>query len=1402
MNNKPDFLFEVSWEVCNKVGGIHTVISTKAYSIVKEYKNQYILIGPDLWRDVEGNPEFEEDTKLFQFWREKIEEKGLKVRAGRWKILGNPIVLLIDFSSLYAKKDNIFAKFWEIYGLDSLYGGWDYIEPAMFGYAAGMVIESFVLHHLSPQDKIVAQFHEWMTGTGILYLKQYFPYVATSFTTHATVVGRALAGNRFPLYKNLPYINADQQARQYNVISKHSLEKISAREADVFTTVSEITAEECQYILGKRPEVITPNGFEKHIVPPKVVVDKKRKEIRGLLKKLAESLIGYSLPEKTNFVAISGRYEFWNKGIDVFIQAMAQVNARQGKDNPLIAFILVPADNYGPRKELLERLSADNHTAFPQLENKFLTHHLHHEDFDLILKSIKEQGFTNGQDQAIKIIYIPSYLNGNDGLLNIPYYDVLLAMDQTVFPSYYEPWGYTPLESLAFYVPTMTTSLAGFGRWLKSQHLDNNECIKVIERNDDNTGEVIKRIADEVIYCSGLNNEDRENYRNSAHILSLTALWQNLVKHYFDAYSIAIEKANSRIKGKRFPTLTVKKPIVRFKVNHPHWRTMLVETELPEKLKGLEELAKNLWWSWNPEAQNLFEYINPRQWHQHRNPIKILREISYERLQELEKDAYFLEKYQACYKEFKVYLAQKPEKDMPLIAYFSMEFGLARPLRIYSGGLGILAGDYLKQVSDSNVRMIAVGLMYKYGYFNQKLSTNGEQISELIPHNFSELPINLITDDNGQPVLIKIGFPGRELFAQIWKVEVGRIPLFLLDTDLDINHPQDRSITHQLYGGDLENRLKQEFLLGIGGVRALTKLGYNPDIYHMNEGHTAFLGLEVIRNYMEKYKFTFAEALELTRVSTLFTTHTPVAAGHDHFPDDLMMSYFGHYPERLKISWEEFMALGKIDVNNKEEQFSMSILGANLAQEINAVSRKHRDVTREMFSKLWPGYFPQELHIDYVTNGIHFQTWANNIWKKLLDKHFSVPSKDLLHNKEVWYKIYTVPEEEIWRAREAMRAELVNYIRERITQYCRHHKDPHQIIAIENNLNKDALILGFARRFATYKRAHLLFMDIERLDKLINNPQRPVQILIAGKAHPADKAGQDLIKRIIEISNMPEFIGKIIFLEDYDMDLARRLISGVDVWINTPTRPLEASGTSGMKASANGVLNLSVLDGWWIEGYVEGAGWALPEEKTYDNQEFQDRLDAEMLYEILETQVIPAFYERDENGIPKIWIEFIKKNIAEIAHRFTTARMLDEYFEKFYNKMYQRKKLLYADDFINTRRLSAWKHKIASYWDDIDVVEIDLPKEKIRLGQSFKASVSLDLGVIDAESIGVELVISEGGRFLASHPFTLKEYKSGIARYDLEHRIVKAGVLNIGIRLYPKNNLLPHRQDFAFVKWI
>lgn len=724
----------------------------------------------------------------------------------------------------------------------------------------------------------------------------------------------------------------------------------------------------------------------------------------------------------------------------------------------------------------------------------------------------------------------------------------------------------------------------------------------------------------------------------------------------------------------------------------------------------------------------------------------------------------------------------------------------------------MLAGDYLKEASDSNVNMIAVGLVYRYGYFIQRINRNGEQQAEYIPQKFTHLPLIPVRDEkNDQWLTISIALPGRNLKAKIWKLNVGRVPLYLLDTDIDENNENDRFITHQLYGGDIENRFKQEFLLGIGGVRMLDLLNIKPTLYHLNEGHAAFTGLERLRKLIQEQNLGFQQAVEAVKGSSLFTTHTPVAAGHDAFEEDLLRMYIPHYAERLKISWDSFMGIGRWNPENKGEKFSMSVLAINLNQEVNGVSKLHGEVSREMFKDLYPGYLPSELPIGYVTNGVHYANWTSGSWRKLHNETFGRNWKTDMANPEKWQKIYDVDDAKIWEIRNYQRKKLVTYLKKRVGRsMIRHQESPRISRKIENVLSPHKLTIGFARRFATYKRAHLLFRNLERLSAIINNPEKPVQFIFAGKAHPNDKAGQDLLKWIIELSKREEFAGKILFVEDYDIRLGRKMVQGVDVWLNTPTRPLEASGTSGQKAAMNGVLNCSVLDGWWAEGYVEGAGWALPEEKAFDNQEAQDELDAEMLYDILEENVIPTFYNRNNDGIPEEWVSAVKKTIAEVAPHFTTRRMLKDYFDKFYNILFEQNERLSVNNYKGALELVRWKRKMWNAWEQIQVTDTKLPNSygrPLKLGDNFRAEITLHLAGLHSDEIGMEIVFGQKEQdkvtnFVYVQTMETEEVNGKTVKYSCAFPVTLAGVFDYAFRLYPKHELLRHRQSFTLVKWL
>lgn len=613
--------------------------------------------------------------------------------------------------------------------------------------------------------------------------------------------------------------------------------------------------------------------------------------------------------------------------------------------------------------------------------------------------------------------------------------------------------------------------------------------------------------------------------------------------------------------------------------NTPQWKEVTIKSTLPSELKCLDELAHNMWWAWNYEARNMWKSLDSDLYEEvGHNPVMLLDRLSYERKEAIVKDKAIMESVKQVYKKFREYMDVKPDATRPSVAYFCMEYGINQVVKIYSGGLGMLAGDYMKEASDSNVNMCGIGFLYRYGYFKQTLSMDGQQIAKYDAQNFNSLPVERVLDENGQPMVVDVPYMNYQVHAYVWVMNVGRIKLYLLDTDNDLNSEFDRPITHALYGGDNENRLKQEILLGIGGILTLKKLGIKKDIYHCNEGHAALCNLQRLIDYI-KEGLSFNEALELVRASSLYTVHTPVPAGHDYFDESLFGKYMGCYPQMLGITWDEFIGMGRNNPEDHSERFCMSVFACNTCQEVNGVSKLHGWVSQRMFAPIWKGYYPEESHVGYVTNGVHFPTWTATEWRKVYAKYFD---KNYIYdqsNESLWHAIYNVPDAEIWETRMALKKKLVNYIREKFAAtWLKNQGDPSRVVALLDSITPNALYIGFCRRFATYKRAHLLFTDLERLSKIVNNPERPVKFIFSGKAHPADGAGQGLIKKIFEISQRPEFLGKIIFLEDYDMQLARRLVSGVDIWMNTPTRPLEASGTSGEKAEMNGVVNLSVLD--------------------------------------------------------------------------------------------------------------------------------------------------------------------------------------------------------------------------------
>lgn len=1406
----PDYLLEVSWEICNKVGGIHTALASKVTELEKQLKDNYILIGPDVWKETQENPEFIEDDSIYRLWREQAASEELHFRIGRWNVPGKPIVILIDFTPYFSTKDKIFEDLWLSHKVDSISGQWDYIEPALFGYAAAKVIENFYNYYITAKDHIIVQFHEWMTGAGVLYLKEFVPQIGTVFTAHSTVVSRSIAANGLALYNEMETYQGEAMARRFNVLSKYSLEKTAANSCDALTTVSDSSSRECVHFLSRVPDSLTPDGINNSTFTVDEQYTNKRSLARKKLIEVASGVVNEALPDDSFLLLTSGRYEMRNKGIDLFIDALGAINSGQATKRKIVAYIMVPANQAGPRHELVERIKSKDYSGTSS--GKVNTHTMFDRDVDPVMRKLMDNGLTNRPEDIVKVVFVPCYLNGIDGVFNVLYADLLPGFDLGVFPAYYEPWGIAALESLAKGVPAITSSVSGFGQFLTEKYSKASDAFAIIDRSDDNGNDATSKIAGIVREFLEKDDIKTATATNTAFNIARDCSWENVISNYYEAYDLALQKVDNRKHLFRDKLQAEIKAIAPVPVRKRHeWKKILIRSAIPKNLEALDELSKNLWWCWNNDAISLFESIDPVKWKQlHQNPLALFESLTFQRMQQLASDTEFQNRLENVYKHFRAYMDEANNKPQKQIAYFSMEFGLHDSLKIYSGGLGVLAGDYLKEASDSNKNMIGIGLLYRYGYFQQNISITGEQVANLLPQRFTQMPIQPVRDTNGNWIMISLALPGRKMYAKVWRTDVGRIPLYLLDTDIPENQDVDKPVTHQLYGGDWENRFKQELLLGVGGIRMLHAMGLNPDIYHLNEGHAAFTALERLRHYVQQEKFTFSQAVELVRCTSLFTTHTPVPAGHDSFNEDLLRTYIPHYAERLNISWEEFMNLGRWVPGTTGEKFSMSVLAARLSQEMNGVSKIHGRVSRDMFARMYDGYFPEELHIGHVTNGVHFPTWTARDWQELYTKTFGDEFLKDQANVAHWKKIHSVPDQTIWDIRNALRSEMIRYVKDRTQlDMRRRQENPKTIARILGSMNDKALTIGFARRFATYKRAHLLFTDLDRLKALINFPDKPVQLIFAGKAHPADKAGQELIKKIMEISRMPEFMGKIVFVENYDMELARKLVQGVDIWLNTPTRPQEASGTSGEKAVMNGVVNLSVLDGWWAEGYLPEAGWALPEERTYTEQNLQDELDSLSIYNILENEIIPLFYKRDENDLPVEWVSYVKYTISGIAPHFTMKRMLDDYVTQYYDKLIERSDKLRADKNRLIKEIAAWKRRMQREWDKIEVLRVDVPdstNEPLNLGDIFAARVELSLNGISANDIGVELLFGQKEQDEVksvhfSKELQLVENDGKKAVFAVEFPSEKSGVYDYAFRLFPKHELLPHWQDLSLVTW-
>jgi glycogen phosphorylase/synthase len=1262
----PFVLFEISWEVCNKVGGIYTVVSSKAPTLVDLFGDDYVTVGPWLLSRSEQEERFEPEPGHDDFVA-ACRQAGVPVRVGRWLIPGRPRALLVEFSGLLADKDPYLTRLWERYHVDSLAGAWDYLEPVLFGRAAGIAIERWWRLRLQPTRRAaVAHAHEWMAATALLHLHQQVPEIATVFTTHATVLGRALASTGHDPAAGLVGQSPEQAAREGGVAAKHSLEGVAARESDVFTTVSGVTAQEAELFHRRRASPILPNGIDLAVID-RLAAEHPRDRARAALLDLASRFLGSPPPADVVLVGTSGRYEFHNKGFDVLLEALARLDSRPGK--PVIAFFLVPAGASGPRLEMLAPALSSNGGRDPSVVS---THRLFDPDGDPIQRACARLGLANAGGSRVKVLHLPIYLSERDGLLDMPYEAVLRALDLACFPSFYEPWGLTPAESLGVGVPTVTTDSAGFGRWMQHEGLGEDDGLYVLLRHGRGAAQAVADL--DTLLEAFLSPPQRPDLAQACRAAAGRLAWADLVPRYLEAFDLAMEVAAQHPRlatadADRATRLEPGPQLVSQAAAPPpllRLHTFEVGGSLPPAFEGLMELSRNYRWTWDPEARELFEQLSPRHFRgAEGNPVRMLRDMPRAAIEVRPDDADFAHRVERVVTRHRAeaalpvdpaWAAAGLDQDQP-VAYFCFEFGIESDLSVYGGGLGVLAGDHVKTASDLGLPLVAVGCLFRRGYLRQRVTRDGDQQGLAVENDPAEHALELVLNPEGEPLLVELGLPGGPIVVAAWRAKVGRVQLYLLDTDMPQNRPEARAITHQLYGGDSDLRLRQEIVLGRAGMRLLHQLGIEPAVLHLNEGHAAFAPLERAATLVRQRGLTFDEAREVVRASTVFTTHTAVPAGHDRFGESLLRRYFSDVESWLGLPWERFFALGA----DGEPSFSMTRLAVQLAAFVNGVSEVHGRVSRELLRDCWPSLLPSEVPVAHITNGVHAPSWVAPEIARI------GASPALAAGNGKGAAGAGVSDRDLWRAREALRQRLLEETRRRLRRSSADRDDPPELLQrLLAGLDEEALLVGFARRFAPYKRADLLLRQPKRLREILERQERPIRILFAGKAHPSDGHGQEILRQLVRASLGEELGGLVFFLEDYNLELGRLLVQGVDLWLNTPIPPLEASGTSGMKAAMNGALNLSVLDGWWAEGYDGNNGWAIGADEKADGPEAADDLDSDATLRLLDREIAPLFFERDDDGVPRRWLEKVRHSIGTLSRQFDTRRMLQQYRDMAY----------------------------------------------------------------------------------------------------------------------------------------
>lgn len=1410
MNDK---LFEVSWEVCHFVGAINTVLRTKAAQAIANFK-EYIMIGPWLPVNdgfVENNETFPENiVKLLQ-------EQGLKCKFGYWDIPGKPKVILVAYPN--DTVNDILYMLWRNYGVESHAARDEYIEPVLFATFAATVIDAIAQQSETESSNIFAHFHEWRAAAGLLYLRKNRPDISNIFTIYGTVMGRALSSQGVSIFALPSYFDFSAEASKMGLLAKHTLEKAAAHEADSYTTVSYIGADESNIVLKEYPDKITFNGLAFDAKNPILEEAPKRVETRKKLLEIARYMTKQSLTEDTRIWITGGRGEFHNKGYDVLLSSLANLEEKMGAQaQPIVVFFCVALK----RSTQTDRL-VDIHTENKGNDAQILTHRLDHQASDPLLKMIMQLNFEN-PNRKIHIIFCPAYLTGDDGVFDVDYMTLVSACDLSLYPVFFEPWGYAPLESIGFGVPAITTDLSGFSGWLKSLGVDFNNIVYPVERRGIPDNDFINNLTQ--VLQDQINKEisPNLNLRLQSHELAKFSDWTFLYKNYCDAYEQAVDATTSRINEGYISKFGIKisEDILKISSRTSKIRAVSAEQVFPHEFQKLIEYSYNLWWSWQLNGYQLFAYINPVLWVKVKgNPVKLLNAMPRDELKEKIKSEEFVKTFNQSLQDYEKY-SQKYHRDWyepkyinddHPIAYFCMEYGLDKSLPLYSGGLGILAGDFLKTASDLQIPLVAFGLFYKFGFFNQAIDDSGYQVAKPDFLGVYNEPLVLLKNKKGKEITIGIEVPGRTCYFRIWQVNVGLVRLYLFDSDTHMNNDEDRKITSQLYPIDIETRLLQCIILGIGGVKFIdTILKIHPCLYHMNECHTAFFLLERLQHLVD-IGYGVRESVEIVRKTTVYTIHTPVLAAQEIYLDEIIKKYFLKKVQNIGIDFNDFVALGRTIGKERSNFFSLTASAIRSSYSVNGVSKLHGQVSQKLWHTLWPDALEVEVPITSVTNGIHLQTWLGSSMWHLFNKYFPENWLQDLTDRSVWQHVYKIPDAEIWEAHQTQKNQLLTMVKEKVlTEYIVRSEDRSLVDKTLNHLNSNPFIIVFSRRVTQYKRPGLIFKNPERLASILSDPKRPAILLVAGKAHPSDGIAREIIHDIVMQTRQKSFDGRVIFLEDYDMWVSRFLVTGADLWLNNPIFGMEACGTSGMKASMNGVLNYSVRDGWWHEAYTPDIGWEVDTFKETTDELKRDAVENYLLLNKLEFNILRTYYNKDSEAYSKEWVQKMKHAIAIVGYQFNSQYMMRQYWDNLYVPAAKRFYELTSPASKIVPEYIKWKNQICKCFPSITVKSsrihvLDKLVSNVS-GPVLSISLTLDLGELTANDIVVELLLmkNDQGELLDRSfaiPLNVSESKSDhVFTYVLKYEIEENGFYAYAIRITPFHPLLRNVTEMDLVQWI